>query len=109
MNNINILEEKLDNTSYRNNFYATVIEVEHLAAIRVNLHMDVECAYNRDGKKVTIMRPVLIPYVKIDSIITNFNIWIREQIRKLEHHEIDEWLLINDRRVFDPHKKEKHE
>lgn len=33
----------------------------------------------------------------------SFIVWVRERIRDMECHEMDEWLLVNDERMFDPH------
>lgn len=65
-----------------------------------------ECAYKRDGRtKIEILLERQYPIYELDYIIQNFNRWIRDILLIIEKHELDEWLLINGERVFDPHEK----
>ena len=102
------LQKLLDTVQYRYNLQFTCGLVLHpYDKFWLKSWVKVECAYKRDGSMVDLAFYGEYSIHQLPGAVGEFNSWIRHVLRDFEMHEVDEWLLINGERVFDPHTKEK--
>jgi hypothetical protein len=57
--------------------------------------------YHPENGRVPVVLYVPIPEVTISD--EDMLRWLRECLRYMENHEIDEWIVVDGQRPFDPH------
>lgn len=102
------LKRMLAKVSYKYDLKFSVMERDPADVFfHIRVMANVECAYARDGNtKMELLADQQFFKSSLPEILADFNNLVRRIIAGIEQHEIDEWLLINGERVFDPHKNE---
>jgi hypothetical protein len=52
---------------------------------------------------VTIRAVWYVPPMMLEQDFTVFTRWVRDQLRQLETHELDEWFTADGKLPYDPH------
>lgn len=66
------------------------------------IRLEVEDSYRR-GDRIRVEHPYPVPawlHPEADAVLA----WVRDCIHRTECHEADEWLQVDGRRPFDPHR-----
>ena len=58
---------------------------------------------SRGGGQLVVTHRFTLPARAVVNDRSSFIAWLRHVIGKVELHERDEWLLVDHRRLFDPH------
>lgn len=60
-------------------------------------------ADSRGGTPLVVTHRFTLPLRAVVNDRASFIGWLRHVVGKVELHERDEWLLVDQRRLFDPH------
>jgi len=71
-------------------------------ALQITMHtQDVNWPHGLVPVVGTVAIPEALPVMTDDQVME----WLREQIRRVELHEVDEWFKVDGKAPFDPHAK----
>lgn len=94
------MQERLAQMTYREGWKMEIYQ-GHTEGAHFHLHAKVEDSVNK-GETVDLDIHSVIP---AQVSFQSFDLWISERLRRIEIHESMEWLQVDGKAVFDPHRE----